>query len=71
MFEKDTDNLLYTRENFSIEEKLYKNYISMRKNINEFENLKYNNNDPYIDSEAFKQGFIAGIKIMSSLLLDI
>jgi len=31
MFEKDTDNLLYTRENFSIEEKLYKNYISMRK----------------------------------------
>ena len=35
------------------------------------ENFKYANEDKFVDNENFKQGFIAGVKIMSSILLDI
>ena len=71
MFEKDINKELYVREEFSIEEKLYESYVEMRKNIGKLENLKYSNEDKYISSKEFKQGFIAGVKIMSSLLLDL
>ena len=71
MFEKDPNNVKYIREDFSIEEKLYENYISMRKNLKEYESYKYSSEDPYINSQEFKQGFIAGVKIISSIILDI
>ena len=71
MFEKIIDEMLYTREKFSLEEKLFESYMSMRKIINELENYKYKSDDKYENSEAFKQGFLAGVKIMSSILLDI
>ena len=71
MFEKDKKEILYIREDFSIEEKLYENYIEMRKNMSKLENYKYGKEDKYMTSEEFKQGFIAGVKIMSSLLIDL
>lgn len=71
MFEKNAKTILYTRENYSIEEELYKNYIEMRKSLGKLENMKYSNEDKLLDSEEFKQGFIAGIKIMSSILIDL
>lgn len=71
MFEKSTKDILYNRENFSIEEELYEAYIEMRKSMNKLERFKYGNDDPFQTSEEFKQGFIAGVKIMSSILLDI
>ena len=71
MFEKEKSNERYIREDFSIEEKLYESYIEMRKNMNKLENYKHGKEDNYISSADFKQGFIAGVKIMSSILLDI
>lgn len=71
MFEKEKCDILYAREKFSLEEKLYENYVEMRKNMNKLENFKYGKEDKYISSEEFKQGFIAGVKIMSSLLIDL
>lgn len=71
MFEKDLSKVLYSRENYSLEEELYKNYIEMRSVMGKLESMKYNNEDKILNSEEFKQGFIAGVKIMSSLLLDV
>ena len=71
MFEKHLEDILYQREDFTIEEKLYDSYIEMRKNMNKLEKFKYGGDDPILSNEEFKQGFIAGVKIMSSLLLDI
>ena len=71
LFEKDIEAILYQREDFTIEEKLYDAYIEMRKNMNKLEKFKYGIDDPMLNSEEFKQGFIAGIKIMSSLLIDV
>ena len=61
----------YTREQYTFAETLYNNYIEMRKTLNQIEGLKYDIKDKYILNEDFKQGFIAGIKIMSSLFLDL
>ena len=71
MIEKDKNLERFTREQFSFAEKLYNDYISIRKTINNYENMKYSIKDPYITSEEFKQGFISGVKIISSLLMDI
>ena len=43
----------------------------MRKEISKIENYKYSVEDKYINNEDFKQGFLAGIKIMSSFMFDI
>ena len=71
MFEKNKDDILFFRENFSYVEELYMNYIAMRKAINRVEFMKYGKDDPFSSSEEFKQGFIAGCKIMSSILMDL
>jgi len=42
----------------------------LREEFSILEGLKYINEDKFINSEDFKQGFIAGVKIMSSLLID-
>ena len=71
MFEKDKLKEKYIRQQYSLEEELYNKYIELRKSISRIENIKYDNPDTAALSEEFKQGFIAGVKIMSSLLLDI
>ena len=71
MFEKDKLKEKYIREEYSIEEELYNKYLELRKSLSRVENIKYDNPDTISLSEEFKQGFIAGVKIMSSLLLDI
>ena len=71
MFEKDKMQIRYIRESYSIEEDLYESYRNMWIAMNKYENIKYSKDDEMVDSEDFKQGFIAGVKIMSSLLLDI
>lgn len=71
MFEKDKSLERYTREEFTMEEQLYNYYIQMRKVMHSLENFKYGTEDKFQSSEDFKQGFLAGIKILSSILLDI
>lgn len=71
MFEKDKLLIKYTREEYTYCEKLYEQYMEMRKVLKAIENIKYDNVDPMQLSEEFKQGFIAGIKIMSSILMDL
>lgn len=71
MFEKNRMDIKYIRDDFTYCEKLYDKYIEMRKIINEIELIKYAKNDPFVESEDFKQGFISAIKIMSSLFMDL
>lgn len=71
MFEKDKAQIRYTRDAFTFEEKMYEKYIELRKVMHELESMKYGSDDKLINSEDFKQGFIAGVKVISSILLDI
>lgn len=71
MFEKDKARELYTREDFTFEEQLFEKYMEMRKIVNTLENKKYSVPDNFADKETYKQGFLAGVKIMSSIFIDI
>lgn len=71
MFEKDKMQERYIREDFTYAESLYKKYIEMREVLSKYELMKYSTTDPYSTSEDFKQGFIAAIKIMSSIFMDL
>ena len=72
MFEKDKEKESYIRDSFTFEEELFKLYIEMRKAVNRVEKMKYSAaEDVIISNDDFKQGFLAGVKIMSSLLFDI
>lgn len=71
MFEKDKMQIMYLRDDFTYCEKLYDKYLEMRKVLGDIETLKYGKTDPILKSEDFKQGFIAGVKIMSSMLMDL
>ena len=67
----DTSEEVYTRSGHSYEEKLYEHYVAMNKVVGEFVSMKYGKQDEsFMRSEQFKQGFIAGLKIMSSIFLD-
>ena len=67
---EDSKTKLYIREYYTLAESLYNNYNEMRIALNNFEKMKYEVKDKYISNEDFKQGFIAGVKIMSSMFLD-
>lgn len=71
MFEKDEIKELYSRSDFTFEEKLYNKYIALRKVISDLESIKYKNVDELSLSKDFKQGFLAGVKIMSSIFIDV
>lgn len=58
------------KNEFSLEEELYTLYINMRRQILIHDNYKYESNDPLINSNDFKSGFFAGIKIMLSLSIN-
>ena len=45
--------------------------METRKNIYGLKNLKYEIKDPYSNSEEFKQGFLAGVKTMMSIFMDL
>ena len=61
----------YIREEYSMAEKMYKNYIEIIKSYQEHENMKYTDMQIPIDSKEFKRGFICGIKLMSSIIDDL
>ena len=71
MFEKDEEMILYKRSIFTMEEELYKHYMAMRQVVNNIEKFKYGIDDVFESSEEFKQGFIAGVKVMSTMFMDI
>lgn len=71
MFEIDSNKELYTRVDFTFEELLFERYLSMRELVNKLENIKYKCDDTLGNSKEFKQGFLAGVKVMSSIFLDI
>jgi len=70
MFEKDKATEMYTREKYTFEESLYAKYVDMRKIVSKIENFKYWNDDRQVKSAVFKHRFIASVKIMSSLFMD-
>ena len=70
MFDKKTETISYNRTEYTFAEELYNNYIKMRETTKEFENTKYTNKDTFIGSKEGKEGFIAGVYIMLSLIGD-
>ena len=62
---------LYTRTHYTTAEKIYEKYMDMRDIINNQERIKYDIKDKYCANKDFKQGFIAGAKIMMSIFLDL
>ena len=71
MFDKNKMDILYTRKDYSFAEGLYENYINMRKNVFEFEKSKYaKEEDSFVGSKEGKEGFLAGVYIMLSLIGD-
>lgn len=70
MIDKDFELFDNIRENYSMAEKIYKAYFEMRKSVNKTINMKYKKEDTAINTPEFKEGFIAGDKVMSSILLD-
>lgn len=71
MFEKDKSQIFYQRKFYTMEEELYKHYLKLRGVLHDIEAFKYATEDNFSTSEDFKQGFIAGVKIMSSMLIDL
>lgn len=70
MFEKDSGTIRYVRDTFTFEEEIFQKYIDMRKALSKVENYKYATEDDKINSKDFKEGFIAGVKIMSTFFMD-
>ena len=70
MFNKDLNSMPYNREHYTFAESLYNNYVKMRKSTSDFENIKYTVKDSFIDSKEGKEGFIAGVYVMLSLIAD-
>lgn len=60
----------YTREEYTMEEEMFEHYKEIRKAVNDVQNLKYSFEDKLSGSSEFKAGFIAGVKIMSSIFMD-
>ena len=61
---------LYMRAHFTASENIYKEYVKMRDEINNINREKYVVDDSICKSKEFKQGFIAGVKVMMSLFMD-
>ena len=61
---------LYKREHYTMAEELFNNFKNMKGCVDGIQKLKYDFEDPYMLSEEYKQGFIAGVKIMSAILMD-
>ena len=60
----------YTREHYTMAEELFNNFKNMKGCVDGIQKLKYDFEDSYMLSEEYKQGFIAGVKIMSAILMD-
>jgi len=71
MFEKNKNLELYQRQEYSMEEKLFKKHIEMRKIVKDIEKQKYNVDDSLECSDEYKQGFIAGVKTLASIIFDL
>ena len=72
MFDKNKNLELYTREHYTFAESLYKEYVKMRRATYIFESHKYSKlEDTFIDSKEGKEGFLAGVYVMLSLIGDL
>ena len=71
MIEKPDESFAsYVREHYSASEVIFKEYIKMREAINNIYRLKYTFEDEIANTKEFEKGFIAGVKVMMSLFMD-
>lgn len=54
----------------SFENDLFELYIEMRKKLLDADNFRYEITDFSINSNEFKMGFVAGVRVMMSLDFD-
>lgn len=72
MFDKDAGLIPYHRKDYTLAEELYEEYIKMRRAAHQFEKIKYpTKEDTFIGSKEGKEGFIAGVHAMLSLMADL
>jgi len=70
---KIRENEVYpeVRKQFSFEEDMYIKYIELERIVKDYKKMKYSDDDKSIsDTIEFRDGFIAGVKLMSSIFLD-
>ena len=71
MFKTSKDLELYNREYYTMAEQIYEQYMQIRKVVKGIENMKYGGDiDSFEHNEDFKQGFIAAVKVMSAIFMD-
>lgn len=70
MLDKNKMLELYIRHDYSFAEKLYENYLKMREATSNYESIKYSPEETS-QNNLRKEGFIAGIHIMLSLIADL
>lgn len=70
MIEKDKELYSNIRTNYTMAEKLYTQYTEMKNSLNEELGKKYGIDNSNINSNDFKDGFIAGVKTLSALYFD-
>lgn len=71
MIEKPDESLAaYKRDYYSACELIFKEYKNMREAINDIYRLKYLVKDEIANTKEFEKGFIAGVKVMMSLFMD-
>ena len=71
MFNTSKEMERYVRDEYTMAEALYNEYMQMRAAVCKVENKKYSGDiDSMVGSEDFKRGFIAGVKVMSALFMD-
>ena len=68
---EDDATILYTREQYTMAENIYNAFQEMRKAVNSINSIKRTIDDKFLYNEDYKQGFIAGIKIMSAIFMDL
>ena len=62
---------LYMRNHHTVSENIYSEYMNMRSEINRINKLKYEFDDEISSSKEFRKGFVAGVKVMMSLFMDL
>ena len=70
MFRINDGDKKYIQDKYTLAEGLYNEYLKMREYVSAFENIKYAEEDNFKNSKEGKEGFIAAVYIMLSLIAD-
>ena len=71
MIELDSEFERYLREDYTMAEQIFEGFKVMRKAVMKEANVKYVKDDEMLNSKEYKLGFLAGVKCMSAMFMDL